>query len=226
MRYSFNLKGKNKDGTCLIYLKVFFKKEDKGFVYSTGETILRDDWDIKNIQPRDLNGRTADAISRRTIKRQIDRYSNFLILISELYKNTNREFTIDNAKKEFDKEFKKVAIGKKKFYDAYDEFMAFKQKNQEWSASTIKRYKNIKTHLEEFEKVKKYKLTFDRINQKFYTEFTDYCMTDKSHINNTFSRNVGLLKTFLFWALKNEYTYKADFINFKKKPRVITNQIA
>jgi hypothetical protein len=104
--------------------------------------------------------------------------------------------------------------------------MNFKQKNQEWSASTIKRYKNIKTHLEEFEKVKKYKLTFDRINQKFYTEFTDYCMTDKSHINNTFSRNVGLLKTFLFWALKNEYTYKADFINFKKKPRVITNQIA
>lgn len=88
------------------------------------------------------------------------------------------------------------------------------------------RYKNIKTHLEEFEKAKKYKLAFDRITQKFYTEFTDYCMTDKGHINNTFSRNVGLLKTFLFWALKNEYTYKADFINFKKKPKVITNQIA
>ena len=51
-------------------------------------------------------------------------------------------------------------------------------------------------------------------------------MTDKGHINKTFSRNVGLLKTFLFWALKNEYTYKADFINFKKKPKVITNQIA
>ena len=69
-------------------------------------------------------------------------------------------------------------------------------------------------------------MTFDTITDKFYTEFTDYCMTEKGHINNTFSRNVGLLKTFLFWALKNGHTYKADFINFKKKPKVITNQIA
>ncbi|WP_234987957.1 hypothetical protein [Tenacibaculum piscium] len=55
---------------------------------------------------------------------------------------------------------------------------------------------------------------------------TPVCMVGRGHINNTFSRNVGLVKTFLFWALKNGYTYKADFINFKKKPKVITNQIA
>ena len=226
MRCTFNLKDKNKDGATLIYLKAYFKKEGKKFVYSTGEKIHPNEWDFKNRQPNNLKGRTSKADSHRTIKRQLDRYSNLFILITELYKNTDREITVEDARREFDKEFKRVSNGKNKFYDAFDEFMTFKQKNKEWSSATIKRYKNIKTHLEEFEKSRKYKLTFDTITQKFYTEFTDYCMTEKGHINNTFSRNVGLIKTFLFWALKNGYTYKADFISFKKKPKVITNQIA
>jgi integrase len=51
-------------------------------------------------------------------------------------------------------------------------------------------------------------------------------MMERGHINNTFSRNVGLIKTFLFWALKNGHTYKVDFIGFKKKPKVLTSQIA
>jgi integrase len=226
MRSTFNLKDKNKDGATLIYLKAYFKKEGKKFVYSTGETIDPKEWNFENRQPSNLNGRSSKADSHRTIKRQLDRYSNLFILITELYKNTDREITIEEVRKEFDKEFKRVSLGKNKFYEAYEEFMTFKQKNKEWSPATIKRYDNIKTHLEEFEKAKKYKLTFDTITQKFYTEFTDYCMTEKGHINNTFSRNVGLLKTFLFWALKNGHTYKADFVNFKKKPKVITNQIA
>ena len=39
MRCTFNLKDKNKDGATLIYLKAYFKKEGRKFVYSTGETI-------------------------------------------------------------------------------------------------------------------------------------------------------------------------------------------
>ena len=226
MRCTFNLKDKHKDGPTLIYLKAYFNKEGKKFVYSTGETIHPKEWDFDNRQPNNLTGRTSKADSHRTIKNQLDRYSSLFIRTTELYKNTNQEITIDKVRKEFDKEFKRVAVGKNKFYEAYDEFMLYKQKNKEWSPATIKRYKNIKEHLETFEKVKSYKLTFDTITQKFYTEFTDYCMNVKGHINNTYSRNVGLLKTFLFWALKNGHTYKADFINFKKKPKVITNQIA
>lgn len=226
MRGTFNLKDKHKDGLTLIYFKAYFKNEGRKFVYSTGENIHPEDWDFENRQPKNLTGRTSKADSQRTIKRQLDRYSNLLVQLTEFYKNTNQEITIEKVRNEFDKNFKRAVKGKNKFYDTYEEFMTFKQKNKEWSLATIKRYKNIKTHLLEFERARNYKLTFDTITQKFYTEFTDYCMTEKGHINNTYSRNVGLLKTFLFWALKNNYTYKADFINFKKKPKVITNQIA
>ncbi|NAS32432.1 tyrosine-type recombinase/integrase [Flavobacteriaceae bacterium R38] len=226
MRSTFNLKEKNKDGETLIYLKAYFKDEGKKFVYSTGETINPNEWDFKNRQPNNLTGRTAKAHRQRVIKSQLDRYSNFFSSITDLYINTGQELTIDAIRNEFDVNFKKVSTGKNKFYEAYNEFMVYKMKNKEWTTSTIKRYNNIKNILKEFEKEKKYKLTFNSITNKFYTEFTDFCMNDKRHINNTFSRNVGLLKTFMFWSLKNGYTYKTDFINFKKKPRVVTNQIA
>lgn len=226
MRSTFNLKDKNKDGETLIYLKAYFKNEGKKFVYSTGETINPNEWDFENRQPNNLRGRTSKADSQRSVKLQLDRYSNFFTKITDLYKNTEQEITIDNIRSEFDIKFKKVSFGKNKFYEAYDDFMVYKMKNKEWTTSTVKRYNNIKNILKEFEIKKKYKLTFNTMTSKFYTEFTDFCMNEKGHINNTYSRNVGLLKTFLFWALKNDYTYKADFINFKKKPKVITNQIA
>jgi len=226
MRSTFNLKDRNKKGETLIFLKAYFKNEGRTFVYSTGETINPNEWDFENRQPNNLNGRTNKADRQRTIKRQLDRYSNFFRSITDLYINTNQEITIDAIRNEFDKEFKKVSQGKNKFYETYDKFMTFKLKNKEWSPSTIKRYNNVKAILKDFEAKRKYKLTFSTITNDFYAEFTDFCMNDKGHINNTFSRNVGLFKTFMFWCLKNGHTYKSDFINFKKKPRVVTNQIA
>jgi integrase len=226
MRSTFNLKDSSKKGETLIYLKAYFKNEGKKFVYSTGETIHPKEWDFKNRQPNNLTGRTAKADRQRRIKTQLDRYSNFFSSITDLYINTGQELTIESIRKEFDTNFKKVSIGTDKFYDAYDEFMSYKMKNKEWTTSTIKRYNNIKNILKEFEHVKNYKLTYSTITDKFYTEFTDFCMNEKGHINNTFSRNVGLFKTFMFWSLKKGYTYKTDFIHFKKKPRVITNQVA
>lgn len=226
MRCTLNLKDKSKKGRTLIYLIAYFKSEGKKFVFSTGETINPNEWDFENRQPNNLTGRTSKADNQRAIKFQLDRYTNFFSAITDRYKNSGQEITIDKVRNEFNREFKKVAVSKNKFYDAYNDFMIDKQKNNEWSLATVKRYNNIKSILQEFETKRKYKLTFSTITTKFYTEFTDFCMNEKKHINNTYSRNVGLLKTFLFWALKNDYTYKADFINFKKKPRVITNQIA
>jgi integrase len=47
-----------------------------------------------------------------------------------------------------------------------------------------------------------------------------------NHINNTYSRNLGLFKTFMYYAKDKKYTYNDKFMNFKKATRVITNQIA
>ena len=224
MKYTFNLKEPKSENETLILFSCYFKEENKKFVYSAGEKIIPKNWDFEN---RFLytNGKNKSKFSE-SIKKQLNRYSDLFLETESLYKRINEPFTSKILKKAFDLEFKKVAAGKNIFFEAYDEFMSEKKNGKEWSEATIKRYDNIKNILKKFEIAKKYKFTFSNINEFFHREFTSYCMDDLKHINNTYSRNLGLFKTFMFWARKKNYTYNDAFIEFKKVDRVITNQIA
>ncbi|KUJ61438.1 integrase [Flavobacteriaceae bacterium CRH] len=224
MKYTFNLKEPKSDKETLILFSCYFKNENKKFVFSTGEKIMPENWDFENRFPF-VNGKKKSKFVQ-SIRLQMNRYSDLFLETESLYKRINEPFTSKNLKKVFDEEFKKAPSGKNTFFDAYDEFTSEKEKGKEWSASTIKRYKNIKNILEKFETGRKFKLTFSKIDETFHREFTSYCMDDLKHINNTYARNLGLFKTFMFWARKNKFTYNDSFVEFKKVERVITNQIA
>lgn len=224
MKYTFKLKDPNSEKETLIYFTCFFKEENKKFMYSTGEFILVKHWDKESKFPY-VSG-SKKAKTAETIKQQLNRYSDLLIETDSLYKRINEKLTSITLKKVFDEEFKKTVSGKNVFFDAYDEFMAERKKGQVWAKSTILRYDNIKNILEKFEKTKKYKLTFSRINKTFHNEFTSYCMGDLKHINNTYARNLTLFKSFMYWSVEKKYTFNRDFVGFKKVPKVITNQIA
>jgi integrase len=224
MKYTFNLKEPKSENETLILFSCYFKEENKKFVYSAGEKIVPKNWDFEN-RFVFTNGKNKSKFSE-SIKKQLNRYSDLFLETESLYKRINEPFTSKILKKAFDLEFKKVAGGKNIFFEAYDEFMSEKKKGKEWSEATIKRYDNIKNILKKFEIAKKYKFTFSNINDFFHREFTAYCMDDLKHINNTYSRNLGLFKTFMFWARKKNYTYNDAFLEFKKVERVITNQIA
>ena len=115
MRCTFNLKEPKKKSKTSIRLVAFFKNQNKKLVYSTGENIHPDDWDFKLKLPNNLNGRSASANSQRSIKIQLDRYSNFFTKITDLYRNTDQEITVEAIRNEFDREFKKTAKGKNIF---------------------------------------------------------------------------------------------------------------
>lgn len=224
MKYTFKLKAPNSDKETLILFTCSFKEENKKFVYSTGEKINPISFDFSNKFPC-ASGKNR-AKNFETIKSQLNRYSDLYLETVSLYKRINEPFNSVLLKKTFDEAFKKTKNVKNIFFDAYDVFTAEKIKGKEWSASTIKRYKNIKNMLENFEEAKKFKLTFSKIDHAFHREFTTYCMDDLGHINNTYARNLGLFKTFMFWAKKNKYTFNDTFTEFKKVERVITNQVA
>ena len=226
MKYTFKLKEPNSKKETLILFSCFFKDENKKFIFSTGEHINPVNWDKENKFPF-LNGTNKTAFAE-TIKMQLNRYSNLMLETESLYKRINEDFTSKILKKVFDDEFKITPSGKNIFFDAYDEFTKEKTKGGTWSKATIKRYQNIKNILKKFETEKKYPLTFSSINNIFHIEFTYYCMNELKHINNTYARNLGLFKTFMFWASDKEhrYTYNDAFKGFKKVDRVITNQIA
>lgn len=224
MKYSFKLKEPNLDKDTLILFSCYFKDENKKFIFSTGEKINPNNWDFVNKFP--FTSGKNKAKFAESIKMQLNRYSDLLLETESLYKRINENFTSKILRKVFDEEFKITPSGKNIFFDAYDEFTAEKTKEKIWSEATILRYNNIKNILEKFEIARKYPLTFSKIDESFHREFTCYCMDELNHINNTYARNLGLFKTFMFWARKKKYTYNDSFIEFKKVERVITNQIA
>lgn len=224
MKYTFNIKEPKSDSETLILFACYFKDEVKKFVYSTGEKIFPKNWDFENRFV--FTAGKNKSKSAESIKKQLNRYSDLFVETESLYKRIGEPFTTEILKKTFDKAFKKTVKGKDIFFSAYDLFMEEKINGKEWSEATIKRYSNIKNILKNFEVAKKRKLTFSTINDLFHREFTAYCMDDLGHINNTYARNLGLFKTFMFWARKRMYTYNEAFVDFKKVERVITNQIA
>lgn len=159
---------------------------------------------------------------------QLDRYSSFFIEIANRYKHINEELTVNLLKQRFDEQFKKIAI-KSDFFRIYLEFLDEKENDYTGnviSNSSLKRYKCNKTLLEDFEKDYKIKLTLGKFNDKLYNKFLKYCIEEKKHSANTVHRNVGLLKTFLLWALNKKYSYNNNFITFKKPAKFRTDEIA
>jgi integrase len=224
MTSTFYLKDPKNQTESLILFSCSFKKEGRKFVYSTGEKIKPINWDQKSKSPI-IRGKLK-ATDAGSIITQLNRYIDCFKLVRGRCIQMHEDFTSQVLKKAFDEEFKRALSGKNKFFEVYDEFMSDKIKRQDWSGSTEKRYKNIKNILQDFERSRKFKLSFSSITDKFYSEFTDFCMSERGHINNTYSRNLGLFKTFMLWSLNHGYTYNEAFKKFKKKERVITEQIA
>ncbi|HCO19969.1 MAG TPA: integrase [Flavobacteriaceae bacterium] len=228
MNYTFKLKEPNAEKETLIYFRSFFSNENRNFIYSSGEKIKPSEWDFENRLPNDLNGRTQRAVNHRSIKKQLDRYSGFFTEIVNRYKNIDEELTIDIARQRFDEEFKKIKI-KDDFFRIYDEFIQEKENDYSGnsiSKSTKDRYDYNKRLLQDFQDYYKLKLRLGNFDDKIYNKFLKYCIEIKGHSANTVHRNVGLLKTFLYWALSKKYTYNNNFINFKKPPKFRTDEIA
>ena len=229
MKSSFHLKNPKADKESLIYFSAYFKNEGKKLIYSTGETINPNEWDFENRMPNDLKGRSARSEKHRAINIQLNRYSGFYIKIMSLYIHSDQEITTESIRNEFDKEFKKTKSGSRDFFVVYDKFMDEKindKTDKANSISTIKRYEYNKKLLQDFEESKGVKLNFNSIDKKFYNELIHYCLSEKKHATNTLSRNIGLLKTFLNWAVLNRYTYKLDFQDFKNIKKEITDEVA
>ena len=228
MNYTFKLKQPNGTKETLIYFRSFFNNESKNFIYSTGEKIKPTEWDFEGRQPNDLNGRTKRAEIHRSVKMQLDRYSSFFTEIVNRYKNINEELTVDILKQRFDEKFKKITV-KSDFFRIYQEFLDEKENDytgNSISNSTLKRYKCNKNLLEDFESNSKVKISLGKFDNKLYNKFLKYCIEEKKHSANTLHRNVGLLKTFLLWALNKKYTYNNNFIAFKKPAKFTTDEIA
>ena len=66
-----------------------------------------------------MNGRKNISQIHRAIKRQLDRYTNFLLEITSRYRAADMDITIEVVRNEFDKEFKRTKSEGSNFMEVY-----------------------------------------------------------------------------------------------------------
>ena len=223
MKFTFFLKNPKSEKPTLILFTCYFKLEKKKFVYSTGEKILPKQWDSKEKYLMGYGSNRPQHFG--AISLQLNRYGEKFEEAQARCKKFKENFTSKLLREEFDTEFKRVR-GESGFFKAYSDFMDFNIKQHKWSHNTIKRYNNIRNLLEEYEKLSGSSLTFHVINDRFLADFTSFSLDHKKHGTNTFRRNQGLFKTFMFFALEKGYTHNSAFQKFRKMPEAFTEKIA
>ncbi|MBA2611202.1 MAG: site-specific integrase [Bacteroidetes bacterium] len=100
-------------------------------------------------------------------------------------------------------------IDKKTIWEAYKDYL--KSLAVSKTPKTVSNAKLNYKILEDFSKSRRYKLTFENINQRFYDEYLDYCFNEKKYFNNYVGTNLKRLKAFLNWAHKNGYHKTVEF---------------
>lgn len=102
------------------------------------------------------------------------------------------------------------------FKDALSEFIKSRESNNALAKSTIKKYKTLASHLEDFAAYKKASIRFEIINKKFFDDFSSYLRNELKHTTNTINKYLKTFKTFVTWAVDNGII-KADVVNIKYK---------
>ena len=217
---NFKLKSPHSNNESLI---IFYSnlKNGQRFVYSTGERISPKLWDPLNQYPIKTKIR-IDLLKCNAVKSQLERYIKTYREYESISHSLNEPLSKEKIRSYFDQSFKNIRK-KSNFYLIFDEFADLNTSLGNWCKSTQVRYRIIKKDLLNFDKIYG-PSTFNSIDMIWYSSFKSYCEEVKRHSINTFGRNIGLIKTFLNYALREKYTLNDKFKLFKAK-REVTNQV-
>lgn len=188
-----------------IYL--FFSFNGKRFQFYTGERIDSKYWDDKKqrIKPNYPGAFEINAILEHLSEKAYRFYRERRL--------AGVVPTVEDFKTEF--AGTPSQSNPKSLFDFYQEYIESKKIGG--NLNSIKKYQTNLTHLKEFAITRHFKVEFDSINDAFFDKYLNFFIYDLEHTNNTISRNIRILKTFLNWATKRGYNTKMDFKNFSFK---------
>jgi site-specific recombinase XerD len=188
-----------------IYL--FFSFNGKRFQHYTGERIDAKYWDDKKqrVKPNYPGTFEINAILEHLSEKAY-----------RFYRQKRLAGNIPTVE-DFKNEFSGAApqIQSRNIFSFYQEYIDSKKISASWNS--VKKYQTNLTHLREFALARKFSVEFDSINDSFFDKYLNFFIYDLEHTNNTISRNIRILKTFLNWATKRGYNTNLAFRNFTYK---------
>ena len=199
--------------------------DGRRFVYSTGQKIPVRLWDCHSQIPKRTKSQN-DQVIVNTVNFRLEKFKTLYLKLDMESNASGKKLTKELLKNEFDIQFKGVKRKEvpNNFDKCFDDFYNSKIKEGTWSKSTAKRYLMINRLIKEFEKFHK-PIEMKLIDDKWIRDFKDYCEKIKLHQVNTVGRNIGLVKTFLNYCLKQGYINQNNFKDVVVG-REVTEQLA
>lgn len=197
-----NASGEIRTEKVPIYL--FFSFNGKRFQYYTGERIDTRYWDDKKHR---VKSGFPGAMEINSILEHLSEKAY------RFYRNKRLSGvipSIEEFKAEFNGQVPQTLA--KGIFDYYQEYIESKRLSA--SGNSIKKYQTNLNHLRDFGKWSRYTVEFESINDAFLDKYLQFFISGLKHNNNTISRNVRILKSFLNWATKRGYNNKLDYRNF------------
>lgn len=212
MKVKFYLDSKSsRSGGSAIWCYV--REYDKTLALNTGERIKAELWD-KAAQRANLR-KTQDKIVKGSLKnlnQYLNIYESKIIDITRTVRSKDHSsgfsVIVNEIKKQFDK--RETSI-----FAVYDEFLSIKR--HEVSKQSILKFNRVKALLEEYQKANREKLDFDKITPLFFSKFNSFLIDNKNMLNNTATKNIQFLKSFLIWANNNNFADNNSYKSFKGK---------
>jgi integrase len=112
------------------------------------------------------------------------------------------EINFSYVKQKFNDQLGKKDV-RRSLVDCFNEYIEYSRTQR--SPKTTDRYITCLNHLLKFRTVKRYELTFDRINQQFYESFVSYMMQTHKSLNNTIGNYIKTIKAFINFCIDRGY---------------------
>jgi integrase len=201
MKTNYYLKS-NSNKAKLIYL--FFSFDGIRGKYSTGQTIEEKYWNIETQRVR------KSYPDHDTLNSLLDMLESKATNIYRTSISQQKIPTIGDIREQLDKYQNKTEDKKLSFFDYWDMFIQVK--TNETTFRTRQKYTTLKKHLIEFSKWSGIQITFENMNEDTYSKLIEWYFMRKK-LNNTTSKEIALIKTFLHWSVSRDFNTNLKFIH-------------
>lgn len=206
-KVNFYLKDPKSKIETPIYL--FYSFDSQRLKYAIGHTIHPKLWNPENQSVREKK----DAVNYASINGLIKSISDFVGGEYLKAKSKGIQITQDYLRTKLDEFLYKGVEAPKDFFEHLHEFMEVHSVTKK--GRTIQKYKTLSNQLLNFQKEKKFKVSFETVNMAFYEKLMAHYLQDLGLLNNTTGKYISALKTFLHWATERNYNTNLSFVKFK-----------
>lgn len=204
---NFYLKDPSAKEETLIYL--FFSYNGRRLKFSTGEKIYPKYWNSDPDTQRAKKSMTGSP----ELNGYLDKVEEEAKKIYRNTKSNGATLTVQELREKLINGLDRKTLSQKNFFDYLNEFTELGKGIKKHN--TLKKYRTLRNHLLQFQQRRKFNISFETIDSKFYESFHSFYINDLRLLNNSIGKYISTLKTFLHWATERGYNSHSGFLKFK-----------